>query len=187
MIFYFLFKEDYIANRPSGWKAKNLLSFYYLPNTNQFIVVNSCQVTPFPAAHQAYGVWRVGACRCPSESGGSQTCCLPTVSFTAWHLWGLGSKVLSLRCPSNQLGMAPTSCHCQISVGFVRPSSRYDRETLQISLYVVTTGYRNCISSIRRSQKYSERLAGYSECRSQAKIKYHLVNLECFLIGNTLY
>lgn len=32
--------------------------------------------------------------------------------------------------------------------------------------FVITTGYRNCISSIRWSQKYSERLAGYSECRS---------------------
>lgn len=34
MIFYFLFKEDYTANKTSGWKAKNFPSFYYLPNTN---------------------------------------------------------------------------------------------------------------------------------------------------------
>lgn len=34
MIFYFLFKEDYIANTTSGWKAKDFPPFYYLPNTN---------------------------------------------------------------------------------------------------------------------------------------------------------
>lgn len=62
MIFYFLFKEDYIANMTSGWKAKNFPSFYYLPNTNEFIVVNACQTTPFPATQQANEVWQVGSC-----------------------------------------------------------------------------------------------------------------------------
>lgn len=42
-IFYFLFKEDYIAYMTGGWKAKNFPLFHYLPNTNEFIVVDSCQ------------------------------------------------------------------------------------------------------------------------------------------------
>lgn len=124
MIFHFLFKEDYIAKRTWWLESKELCMVLLPAKYKLVIVVNFCQATPYPAAHQANGLWQVGSCPVlPNQEAVRYTAC-------PWSSTFCGSSDVqetsfqSLNCPRNKLQIAPTYSHSQIFEDIVKSFSR---------------------------------------------------------------